>query len=418
MTSSTISINSLVDKYLKVRKQTERIVQPLEAEDFVCQPVVEVSPPKWHLAHTTWFFENFILAKFYDNYNLFNKDFNYLFNSYYNSQGKRILRNNRGTLSRPSTSIIYEYRSYVDHHLSQLLSDESKLNDELLHFLSIGINHEQQHQELLLTDIKYILGSNPLLPIYREFDVYENKKKPDFDWLNVEEGQYTIGYSGDDFHFDNEEGEHRVYLSPYSCANRLVTNGEYMDFIKDGAYQRPELWLSDAWDWLKEFGIRSPMYWFERNGEWFCYRLDGKKEIDTEESLVHVSFYEADAFARWKNCRLLTEQEWETAAKIYGTRNAKPHFVEQEVFHPQIARDYQFFGTAWEWTNSAYLAYPGYHQEEGALGEYNGKFMINQMVLRGGSLATPESHFRPSYRNFFQANHQWQFSGIRLAKNT
>ena len=310
-----------------------------------------------------------------------------------------------------------DYRKYVDQHLIELLEDGSMMNEELSNFLMIGMNHEQQHQELLLTDIKYILGNNPLLPIYRESKPNQIDKEISFEWLNIEEGLYKIGYTGEDFHFDNEKGEHQVYLSAFSCANRLVTNGEYLEFMLDGGYRRAELWLSDGWDWLNEHAASAPMYWFKKDSEWYYYRLDGVKKIDLQETLVHVNYYEADAFARWKKCRLLTEQEWEVAAKKYGPVNAQAHFVEEEVFHPKIACDYQFFGSAWEWTSSAYLPYPGYHQADGALGEYNGKFMVNQMVLRGGSIASPENHIRVSYRNFFQPNLQWQFSGIRLARN-
>ena len=416
MNETIIDNNTIVNKYLSVRGKTEEIVAPLQIEDYVCQPVLEVSPPKWHLAHTTWFFENFILSRFLSDYKLFNKEFNYLFNSYYNSQGKRILRNKRGTLSRPSTAIIFDYRKYVDEHLLKLLEGDSNYSKELLQFLSIGINHEQQHQELLLTDIKYILGSNPLLPEYIQFGSSNEERPIELDWLTIDEGLYKIGYSGNDFHFDNEEGEHQVYLSSFACANRLVTNKEYLAFIKDGAYQKAELWLSDGWDWINDNKVKAPMYWYEKDGNWFYYRLDGVKKVELEETLTHVSYYEAEAYARWKGCRLLTEQEWEIAAKHYGHDNSMSHFAELGIFHPQSARDYQFFGTAWEWTNSAYLPYPGYQQAKGALGEYNGKFMVNQMVLRGGSIATPENHFRVTYRNFFQPSLQWQFSGIRLAK--
>tara|TARA_R110002096_G_scaffold136909_5_gene289794 strand:+ start:1955 stop:3187 length:1233 start_codon:yes stop_codon:yes gene_type:complete len=408
---------SLKNNYLNTRKVTEVLVKPLEAEDFVCQPTEEVSPLKWHLAHTTWFFENFILAKFVSDYQLFNSTFNFLFNSYYNSQGSRILRNERGFLSRPSTEIIFEYRKYVDKHLSKLLENESVLKNELVKFLEIGINHEQQHQELLLTDIKYILGSNPLLPIYKVNQKLSSQKALPLNWLEIEEGVYSIGYSGNEFHFDNEREAHKVYINAFAISNRLITNGEYQEFIADKGYERAELWLADGWDWKNEKQAQAPMYWFLKENEWWHYRLDGIRKIDPNETLVHVNFYEADAFARWKGCRLATEAEWEVAANKYGNSIENAHFSDNNLHHPQVAADTQFFGTVWEWTNSAYLPYPGYVQAEGALGEYNGKFMVNQMVLKGGSLATPKNHFRPTYRNFFQPNLQWQFSGIRLAKN-
>lgn len=411
------STNTLIENYLKVRKQTEKLVAPLEVEDFVCQPVLEVSPPKWHLAHSSWFFENFILAKHLPGYRLFDENFNYLFNSYYNSQGKRILRNNRGSLSRPSTKVIFDYRKQVDQGMQKLLSEEELITDELLLFLKIGINHEQQHQELLLTDIKYILGNNPLLPVYRAADEIQAAEPIDFDWLEVSQGLYQIGYSGSDFHFDNEEKRHQVYLQHFFAANRLVTNQEYLEFMETGGYQKAEYWLADGWDWVQENKVQAPLYWFEKNGSYFSFQLDGVRKILPYEPVMHISFYEAEAYARWKNCRLLTEQEWEVCANLHGNSSEHSQFQESEILHPKVAEDHQFFGTLWEWTESAYLPYPGYQQAKGALGEYNGKFMVNQKVLRGGSFASPENHIRSTYRNFFQPDLRWQFCGIRLAKN-
>lgn len=410
--SKTLSL-----KYSAVRAQTELIVKPLEIEDFVTQPIVDVSPPKWHLGHTTWFFENFILIPFSKNYSLYNAEFNYIFNSYYESQGDRILRDKRGALSRPTTEEVFNYRNHVDTALIQFLEKEDSPSDELLKFLEIGLNHEQQHQELLITDIKYILGANPLLPPYKKTSRGASANEViKLDWLRVAAGNYTIGYQGNNFHFDNEKGVHQIYLEAFECTNRLITNGEYLDFMKAGGYEKSELWLAEGWDWVKTNQAKAPFYWFRKNKDWFIYQLDGVQAIDLSETVTHINFYEAEAFARWKGKRLLSEQEWEVAASIYGN-TAHAHFQEQEHFHPGKAKDEQFFGTAWEWTNSAYLPYPFYRQEAGALGEYNGKFMINQMVLRGGSCATPKDHFRISYRNFFHPHLQWQFTGIRLGNH-
>lgn len=406
--------NHFIQRYRSIREQTEAIVNPLEEEDYVAQPVVDVSPPKWHLGHTTWFFENFILTKYLKDYKLFDKDFAFIFNSYYESQGDRIFRNKRGTLTRPSTKKVFDFRKYVDQNMEKLLQTEDKLGDDFKVFFEIGLNHEQQHQELLVTDIKYILGSNPLSPIYTPFK--ENQgNAAEINWLRIEEGVYEIGHEGDDFSFDNERGRHQVYLHEFECMNRLVTNAEYQEFIEAGGYEKAELWLSEGWEWVKETGARAPFYWFKKEGVWWSYQLNGLQPIEKNKTVTHINFYEADAYARWKNCRLLTEFEWEVAAQKYGDLT-HAHFLKENTYQPQVHRDNQFFGTAWEWTNSAYLPYPFYEQEEGALGEYNGKFMINQMVLRGGSCATPKDHFRLTYRNFFHAHLQWQFTGIRLGK--
>jgi ergothioneine biosynthesis protein EgtB len=405
----------MIEHYLKVRKKTEEIVSPLSIEDFVAQPVVDVSPPKWHLGHTTWFFENFILVPHCKNYQLFSNEFAFVFNSYYESQGERILRNKRGTLTRPSTEEIFEYRKYVDEKLTNFLTS-IPIQDEVKKFLEIGINHEQQHQELLITDIKYILGCNPLLPKYSNFKT-NNEPPITSEWLTIPEGNYSIGYDGEAFHFDNEEGEHTVFLHEFEVQNRLVTNKEFIEFIKDDGYSRPELWLMEGWEWVKNEQAKAPFYWFIKNDELHSYQLNGVEKINLNQAVTHVNFYEAEAYARWNNCRLLTEQEWEVAAKKNQKIVETNHFQEKSTYHPLSAKDNQFFGTAWEWTNSAYLPYPFYKQEEGALGEYNGKFMINQMVLRGGSCATPKSHFRPTYRNFFHPHLQWQFTGIRIARN-
>lgn len=405
--------NLRVKRYLDIRSKTEEIVQPLNIEDFVAQPVQDVSPPKWHLGHSTWFFENFILNVFVKGYRLFDESLPFVFNSYYESQGERILRNKRGTLTRPSTERIFEYRTFVDKQMIAFLQQDL-IPEKALLFFEIGLNHEQQHQELLVTDIKYILGSNPLMPSYSDFVLQSTTVKKS-NWLTVNEGLYNIGYSGDDFHFDNEEGEHTVFLHEFQVMDRLISNEEYMEFIHDGGYQKVELWLMEGWQWVQENSAKAPFYWFKKEGKWHNYQMNGVFPVDPNLPVTHINFYEAEAFARWKTCRLLTEFEWEAAASIFADENS-PHFQDQMSFQPQYGNQNQFFGTSWEWTNSAYLPYPFYKQEEGALGEYNGKFMINQMVLRGGSCATPSSHFRKTYRNFFHPHLQWQFTGIRLAK--
>ena len=301
--------------------------------------------------------------------------------------------------------------------MEMFLNDNKAVPSDVRRFLEIGLNHEQQHQELLATDIKYILGSNPLLPKFQH--VAESQKEPiKLEWLKVKEGNYKIGYDGPDFHFDNEEGVHQVFLHAFEAANRLVTNQEYLEFIEDNGYNRAELWLIEGWEWVQSNQVKAPFYWYLKDGKWYNYQTNGAQEISLNAPVTHVSFYEAEAFARWKKCRLLTEQEWEVLAQQYGSDNSENHFQERNHFQPSVAENNQLLGTAWEWTNSAYLPYPFYNQEEGALGEYNGKFMVNQMVLRGGSCATPKSHFRISYRNFFHTHLQWQFTGIRLAKST
>ena len=409
------TVSTYIEEFVQIRKQTELIVSPLEIEDFAAQPIIDVSPPKWHLGHTTWFFENFILSTFVSDYKFFDKSFLFLFNSYYVSQGERLARNRRSVLTRPSTKRIFEYRKYVDQEILNFLQ-KGTVGKEAIKFLEIGLNHEQQHQELLITDIKYIYSQNPLAPIYQNREIISSNYVSS-NLLTIKEGVYEVGHQGDDFCFDNELGLHRVYINSFNFVDRLVTNAEYLEFIEDNGYSRPELWLSEGWDWLSENNINAPEYWFKEDGNWKHFTVFGVLDLNQYDTLTHVSFYEAEAYARWKNMRLLTEQEWEVAATIYGNRNNKNHFQESNVFHLGQAKDNQLFGTAWEWTNSAYLPYPNYKQEEGALGEYNGKFMINQMVLRGGSCATPAKHFRKTYRNFFHPNLRWQYTGIRLAEN-
>ena len=382
---------NLAKKYKDVRDRSEEICRPLKTEDYVVQPVVDVSPPKWHLGHTTWFFETFVLKPSVKDYKEFDADYNFVFNSYYETIGARVIRTDRGNLSRPSVEDIYKYREYVDGIMAILL--EAELSKSLRDTIVLGLNHEQQHQELLLTDIKYILGHNPLFPAYNEALVAEENRSANLNQLVVmESGIYEIGHTGDEFCFDNELGRHKVYLEPYKIALELVTNEEYLEFINEGGYHNHKLWHAEGLDWVRANNINAPMYWHNINGIWHNYSLQGLKEINMNDAVCHISFYEASAFAEWRGMRLPTEFEWEAAARQLD------------------------WGTRWEWTNSAYLAYPGYKKAEGAIGEYNGKFMVNQMVLRGASEVTPAGHSRTSYRNFFHPHLRWQYTGIRLAR--
>jgi ergothioneine biosynthesis protein EgtB len=382
--------SNLKDRYIALRQYSDEICKPLQIEDYVIQPADEVSPPKWHMAHTTWFFEEFILAKFKQGYQRYHPDYSFLFNSYYHTVGERLLRVDRGNMSRPTVHEITLYRQYVDEHMVELLED---CPEECRSILAVGFNHEQQHQELLFTDIKYILGHNPLFPPYKigfsETLVPEIVK----DFASIPEGEYSIGYSGYGFSYDNEHGLHRVMLRPFQIRKSLVTNGEYLEFIKAGGYRQWQHWHSDGWAWVTQNNIQAPLYWHQVNGIWHRYALSGLELIDQSEPVTHISFYEAAAFASWKGMRLPTELEWEAAADQFN------------------------WGMRWEHTNSAYLPYPGYTKPDGAIGEYNGKFMINTMVLRGASIVTPPNHSRKSYRNFFYPNLRWQFNGIRLCKD-
>ncbi len=380
---------TLLEQYQSVRHHTEAICSILHTEDYVPQPALFVSPPKWHLAHTTWFFEEFVLTKHLPDYKVFDDDFSFLFNSYYNTVGKRVFRANRGAITRPSVTQVYEYRKYVDIHMELLL----QLRDEQVHTLvELGLNHEQQHQELLITDIKYILGCNPTFPVYSEDIAWENEQNTQEGFITIPEGVYDIGHTGEGFNFDNEHGRHKAYIHEFEICNSLVTNAEFMAFMDDGGYKNFKYWLDEGWAWVNQNQINAPLYWHKIEGQWQHFTLNGLHEINPDAVLTHISFYEAAAFAEWKGMRLPTEFEWEAASGRLD------------------------WGKRWEWTNSAYLPYPKFTKPEGAVGEYNGKFMINQMILRGASSATSPEHSRNTYRNFFHPDERWQFNGIRLVK--
>lgn len=377
-------------QYKNIRERSEKICEPLETEDYVVQPVVDVSPPKWHLGHTTWFFETFILKPNFNGYKEFDPNYNYVFNSYYETVGARVIRTDRGNLSRPTVNDVYNYRKHVDDAMQQFLS--SSFNDDVKELLVLGLNHEQQHQELLWYDIKYILGHNPLFPTYADENIEQQLQCGTYGWQFIKEGVYEIGYQGNDFCFDNELGTHKVYLQEFSIATNLVSNKEYQEFIASGAYSDFRFWHSEAWDWVKINQIQAPLYWHNIDGDWYRYSLSGLEKLKLEDPASHISFYEASAYASWKGLRLPTEFEWEVSAKYFN------------------------WGQLWEWTESAYLPYPGFSKAPGAIGEYNGKFMVNQKVLRGASVATSPAHQRQTYRNFFHPNLRWHFNGLRLAK--
>lgn len=381
----------LKNDFNTVRKRSMHICAPLKTEDYVVQPVVDVSPPKWHLGHTTWFFETFLLKPHFPGYKEFDPNYNFVFNSYYETVGARVIRTDRGNLSRPAVEDVIRYREHVDKAMQSFL--DTTLTDEVRTLVVLGLNHEEQHQELLYTDIKYILGHNPLMPAYSDTAVTNYVAPPvDKPFLQMPAGLYEIGYQGEGFCFDNELGRHTVYLPDYQISTRLVTNGEYLEFMEAGGYEDFRHWHAEGWDWVKREQVKAPLYWHFVDGKWKHYTWQGLQPVTADDPLCHISYYEAAAYAAWKGMRLPTEFEWEAAA-------------------PQLA-----WGQRWEWTESAYLPYPGFTKAPGAIGEYNGKFMVSQMVLRGGSEITPPNHSRPTYRNFFHPSLRWQFTGIRLAK--
>ncbi|ASQ45835.1 ergothioneine biosynthesis protein EgtB [Legionella clemsonensis] len=413
----------LACRFQTVRQKTVKLCQPLFIEDYVIQSMSDVSPPKWHLAHTTWFFETFILQPMLKSYKIFAPSFNYRFNSYYQSINKPYPRAERGLLSRPTTEMVYAYRDYVNDailsFIEQLTEDELGTFTNLLNW---GLQHEQQHQELLLMDIKYNFSRDPDFPSYQTISTAKDKNplKGNPKMIEVPGGIVEIGYQGSDFCFDNELPSHQKILNPYLICSHLVTVGEYLEFMEAKGYDDPQWWLSDGWDWVCQQTAKTPLYWHHINNEWYIFTLNGLNLLDLAEPVSHISYYEADAYARWRGYRLPSEEEWEYFVASHPISPQQGNFLESGFYHPQPAHCEdagQFFGDLWEWTASPYIPYPGYKPMTGALGEYNGKFMANQLVLRGGCCVTPQSHIRASYRNFFQPEKRWQFSGLRLAAN-
>ncbi|MDR9418057.1 ergothioneine biosynthesis protein EgtB [Gracilimonas sp.] len=413
------SRKELTEKFKKVRGFTEEITGPLEIEDFVIQVTENASPAKWHLAHTTWFFETFLLEKELDDYDPIHPQYSYLFNSYYLQTGVPHCRARRGNISRPTVKQVFEYRESINEHVVNLIKNATDQQyEKWAPIIEIGIHHEQQHQELLMTDLKYMFAQNPLNVAYKKVERPRVQSVPELSWTSFKEGVYEVGHKGNDFGYDNEFPRHKTYIHDFELANRLVTNAEFIKFIESGVYSEPKWWLDEGFSTVRDDNWNAPLYWEKKDGEWWHYTLCGMQKVDPNEPVTHVSYFEADAYARWKGCRLPTEQEWEVAAESLPINGA---FADAGNLHPVALQNadeglQQMFGEVWQWTRSSYAPYPGYKPLPGALGEYNGKFMCNQYVLRGGSCATSKSHFRKTYRNFFHANERWQFTGIRLAK--
>ncbi len=410
---------SVAQRYQAIRKFTEQIAEPLSPEDCMVQSMPDTSPMRWHMAHTTWFFETFILRP-RPEYTVFDEQFSYLFNSYYNKVGDQFPRPQRGLISRPGLERIKEYRGYVDKHVCELLLTE-ELSGEMEYAIEVGLNHEQQHQELMLTDIKHALSCNPTLPVYEESPTAPFES-PNQEWFEFSEGIYEIGHEGKGFAFDNESPRHPVFVQEFSIAGHPVSCGQFIEFIDDGGYNRPDHWLSLGWTAVQDNSWNAPLYWVNRGGNWMQFTLSGLQPVHRDWPVCHVSYFEADAFARWAGVRLPTEFEWEHASiESGGDQFAELLMNCGMAIHPTggetaTVQPAQMFGGVWEWTSSSYAPYPGYVAPPGALGEYNGKFMCNQYVLRGGSVATSSNHIRPTYRNFFPPEARWQFSGFRLAR--
>jgi len=406
---------SLAESYRAVRATTDRLTAPLSPEDSTVQAMPDASPAKWHLAHTSWFFETFVLSAAVPGYRAFHPDFRVLFNSYYQQVGAQFPRPFRGLVTRPGLDEVRAYRAHVDRAMAALLAQG--VDGELAERIEIGLHHEQQHQELIVTDFKYLLSCNPLHPVYQPALPRSVSAPEPLRWRSWPEAVREIGHAGPGFAFDNEGPRHRQLVLAFELASRPVTAGEYLEFIADRGYARPELWLSDGWKTVQAEGWQAPLYWWQEAPEdtaWRCFTLGGPRDVDPAEPVCHVSYYEADAYARWAGARLPTEAEWELAA---ATEPVAGNFVDSGRLHPAAGSGSALFGDVWEWTASSYAPYPGFRPLAGALGEYNGKFMSGQQVLRGGSCLTPRGHVRASYRNFFPTSARWQFSGIRLARD-
>ncbi len=410
-------MNTNYQKYKEIRDKTQEICKPLEVEDHLPQCFFDMSPPKWHLGHTTWFFENFLLKKYKPGYKLFHSKFLFLFNSYYETQGSHLIREERGSFSRPLLKTIYEYREYVDLQVKDCLN-QIEFTSEIKNLLEMGLNHEQQHQELLYMDLKCILGLGPIKTAYAAQKLEVGKLSPlSYEYQDAALFEAGVNLDLEFFSYCNEKPAHKYYLQPHSIANRPISNGEYLEFIKDGAYENPLLWKSEAWDRIQKGEGQNPLYWYRFEGQYFEYTLHGEGEVDLNLPVTHLSFYEADAFAQWAGARLPTEYEMEALYQKHG-----PPSMEVLDFHPQFKKEAgsnfeSLFGQSWQWTGSAYQPYPGYKKPEDFYGEYNEKFMVNQKVLKGGSWATPQGHFRVTYRNFFHPHQKWAYTGLRLAKN-
>lgn len=409
----------MLQGFRDVRSLTMELAAPLEKEDYIIQIVEHASPVKWHLAHTSWFFEAFFLVKARADYQTKHPQYGYLFNSYYLQTGEPHCRNKRGNLSRPTVDDVLEYRKHVNRHVEEFLENSSEEEfQEWSDVIEVGLNHEQQHQELLLTDLKIMFSQNPLSPVYIERKRPKSLPQPELQWHSFNEGVSEIGHPGGEFGYDNEFPRHKTYIHDFELADRLITNGEYLEFIKAGGYEDPKFWLDEGYAQAVENGWDCPFYWQKKAGAWHQFTLNGLEPVDLNEPVTHVNYYEANAYARWSGCRLPTEFEWEVAAELLTIDGS---FVDSRNFHPVGADPSesglkQMFGEVWQWTRSSYAAYPGFETFPGALGEYNGKFMCNQYVLRGGSCATSKNHFRKTYRNFFHTKFSWQFTGIRLAR--
>jgi ergothioneine biosynthesis protein EgtB len=416
--SDAISANAtrqdLQNQYLAVRRETEHICSSLKTDDYQLQSITETSPPKWHIAHVTWFFEAFVLPHFNPGYKAFHPRFCYLFNSYYETVGSMQPRAKRGMLSRPCVEEVYAYRRYVDEQMLELIENADDTAWQDLYFrVTLGLNHEQQHQELLLMDIKHNFSVNPLRPAYNDKLVADEQPASDMRWVERQGGIVEIGNDAETFCYDNETPRHQVLLQDHRLATRLVNNSEYLEFIQDDGYSRPELWLADGWYLIQKAQWQHPLYWENLDNEWWTFTLGGMRRLDPNEPVSHLSFYEADAYARWTGKRLPTEAELEHQL---AEMPVKGRFLDHHILHPRSASE-QWYGDLWQWTSSAYAPYPGFKPLEGSMGEYNGKFMSNQMTLRGGACVTPQNHTRASYRNFFYPHDRWQFSGLRLAED-